>query len=128
MIRGTVTAQLEAVIEVSLRGPTGRILHVEAVVDTGFDGKLSLPAAVISQLGFPWVRRGEGILADGSECSLEIYEATVLWDGRALSVLVDQIDTGPMVGMALLEGYELKAEIRSGGKITIKRLPPRKRS
>jgi clan AA aspartic protease len=109
-------------------GQRGEYFIVEAVVDTGFDGKLSLPAAVLSQLGFPWVRRGEGILADGRECSLEIYEATVLWDGRALSVLVDQIDTDPMVGMALLEGYELKVEIRSGGRVLIKRLPPRKRS
>jgi len=29
----------------------------------------------------------------------------------------------PLVGMALLEGYELNAQVRAGGKVAIKRLP-----
>jgi len=127
MIRGIVTAQREASIQVSLRGPTGRVLDVEAVVDTGFDGYLSLPPAVIAQLRLPWVRSGEATLADGSDCLLEVYKGTVLWDGRTLSIPVDEVDADPLVGMALLEGYELKAEIRTGGKVTIKRLPRRRR-
>jgi clan AA aspartic protease len=128
MLRGTVTAEREAIIGVSVRGPTGRVLDIEAVVDTGFDGFLCLPPAAIAQLRLRWIERGEGMLADGSECLVEVYEATVLWDGHALSLFVDEVDADPLVGMALLEGYELKAEVRSGGKVTIKRLPRRRRA
>lgn len=127
MIRGIVTAEHEGIIQVSLRGPTGRMLHVEAVVDTGFDGYLCLPPTIVAQLRLPWDRTGEAILADGSESEVEIYNGTVLWDGRILSVPVDEVDAEPLVGMALLEGYELKMEIRTGGKVTIKRLPRRRR-
>jgi clan AA aspartic protease len=128
MIRGFVTADREAIIEVVVRGPTGRVLDCEAALDTGFDGYLCLPPSAIAQLCLPWVERHEATLADGSTCSVDVYEGTILWDGKALSVLIDEIDADPLVGMALLEGYELKAEVRSGGKVTIKRLPRRRRS
>lgn len=128
MIKGIATAEYEAIIHVSLRGPTARVLHVEAAVDTGFNGFLCLPPAVIAQLRLRWDRSGEAILADGSESTFEIYDGTVLWDGRSLSVPADEVDSDPLVGMALLEGYELKAEVRSGGKVTIKRLPRRRRT
>ena len=38
-------------------------------------------------------------------------------------VLVDEADTDALVGMALLNGYELNMQVRSGGKVTVKRLP-----
>jgi clan AA aspartic protease len=122
-----VTAQREAIIQVSLRGPTGRVLDVEAVVDTGFDGYLCLSPSIVAQLRLRWDRSGEATLADGSDTLVEIYDGKVLWDGRTLYIPVDEVDADPLVGMALLEGCELKAEIRTGGKVTIKRLPRRKR-
>lgn len=123
-----MTAEREAIIQVSLRGPTGRVVHVKAVVDTGFSGHLSLPPAIIAQLRLRWDRSAEVILADGSESAVEVYEGTVLWDGGSLSIPVQEVDADPLVGMALLEGYELKAEVRSGGKVSIKRLPRRRRA
>jgi predicted aspartyl protease len=64
-----------------------------------------------------------GMLADGSECLFDVFEAKVVWDGKTRSILVDEADTDPLVGMTLLAGFELKMEVRSGGKVTIKRLP-----
>jgi len=37
MITGVVTADREAVIRLSVRGPTDQEHEVEAVIDTGFD-------------------------------------------------------------------------------------------
>jgi hypothetical protein len=34
-------------------------------------------------------------------------------------------DATPLVGMALLRGYEYKMQVRARGKVTIKRLPRR---
>ena len=43
MIEGAVNAARQAVVGLPLRGPSGRALEVEAVVDTGFDRFLTLP-------------------------------------------------------------------------------------
>jgi len=78
MITGIVTADREALIRLTVRGPTGQERRLEAVIDTGFDGWLTLPPTLIAQLGLPWRRRGRALLADGSESVFDIYEATVV--------------------------------------------------
>lgn len=123
MITGRVTANREMVIRLKVRGPTGRELRVDAVLDTGFDSWLTLPPSLITILKLPWRHRGRALLADGSQCDFDIYEATVVWDRRRRVIPVYEADTAPLLGMALLDGYELKAQVRTGGKVTIKRLP-----
>lgn len=125
MITGVVTAHHEAVIRLAVRGAAGQEQEIEAVVDTGFDGWLSLPPALIAQLEMQWRRRGRAQLADGSECVFDIYEGTVVWDGRPRRTPVDEASTAPLVGMALLHGYELNVQVRSGGSVTIRVLPSR---
>ena len=122
MIAGVVTADREAIIRLAVRGPTGLEQEVEAVVDTGFDGWLSLPPTLIAQLKLQWRRRGRAQLADGSECVFDIYEGTVVWDGGMRRIAVDEASTAPLVGMALLDGYELNIQVRNGGSVTIKAL------
>jgi clan AA aspartic protease len=65
-----------------VRGPAEQKLRIEAVIDTGFGGWLTLPPSRIAQLRLPWRRRGEAVLADGRETFFDIYEATVVWDRR----------------------------------------------
>ncbi len=50
MIEGAVNAAFQAVVVLSLRGPSGRTLEVEAVVETGFDRFLTLPPRVVTEL------------------------------------------------------------------------------
>ena len=64
MITGAVSADREAIIRLSIRDAQGQEQEFEAVVDTGFDGWLSLPSVVIAALGLPWRRRGRALLAD----------------------------------------------------------------
>jgi clan AA aspartic protease len=121
MIVGGVNSVREAVIALAVRGPEGQI-EVAAVVDTGFDGYISLSRAVISELGFRFHRRGRAVLADGSEIIFDVYEATVIWDGEPRRVEVDEADTDPLVGMGMLEGYELTVEVVTGGAVAIELL------
>jgi len=66
MIEGFVNANLEAVVTIPLLGPTGQTREVAAVVDTGFNGYLTLPPTLVADLGLSVVGDGEAIHADGS--------------------------------------------------------------
>ena len=122
MITGTVTSFHQATIRLTVRGPVGQEHEIDAVIDTGFDGSLSLPLAGITALGLPWRRRGRALLANGSETLFDVYEATVLWDGAPRRVSVDAAEIDPLVGMRLLDGYELTVQAVIGGQV-IKALP-----
>jgi len=115
----------EALIRLTIRGFRGRQQELVAVVDSGFTGWLTLPPAVISALQLRWRAFGQGTLADGSVSYFSVYQANLLWDGRVRRVFVDEFDATPLVGMALLRGYECKMQVRARGKVTIKRLPRR---
>ena len=123
MITGIVTVAREAVISLVVRGPKGQEQEIEVVIDTGFDGSLTLPPALIAALGLSWRRRGRALLADGNDSVFDIYEATVLWDGTVRRVSVDEVDVMPLVGMSLLYGYELTVQIVEGGRVRLKPLP-----
>jgi clan AA aspartic protease len=122
MISGVVTGNRQAVIQLTVRGSTGQEQEIEAIIDTGFDGYLSLPFSIIVQLGLVWRQRGRALLADGSESVFDIYEATVIWEGEPRRIPVDEAETAPLVGMSLLEGYELNIQARSGGNVFIRSL------
>jgi clan AA aspartic protease len=124
MIIGAVTGDRQATIHLLVRGPAGQEREIEAIIDTGFDGALSLPYLLIVQLGLPWRQRGRALLADGRESVFDIYEASVIWDVEARRIHVDEAETAPLVGMSLLEGYELGIEVRPGGKVMIRRFSP----
>jgi clan AA aspartic protease len=128
MISGVVTDDRRAVIQLTGRGPAGPQQEIEAIIDTGFDGWLSLPFSLGARLGLVWRRRGRALLADGSESVFDIYEATVDWDGEARRIPVDEAETVPLVGMSLLEGYEFTVQVQHGGNVTIRKLSqPRSR-
>jgi clan AA aspartic protease len=123
MITGGVNADREAIIRLEVRGPALQVEVVDAVIDTGFDGWLTLPLALISRLGLAWQRRGRALLADGTDSIFDIYDGTVIWDGQPRLIAVDEADTVPLVGMALLEGFELIVQVRSSGQVIIQALP-----
>lgn len=122
MIAGAVKAD-EARIRVTVRGRRGREQEVEAVIDTGYTGALTLPPALIALLGLRWQSTQRATLADGSTCVFQVYVGKVVWDGKARQILVDEADTDPLIGMRLLRGHELKMQVRYRGRVTIKRLP-----
>jgi predicted aspartyl protease len=87
MIRGTVNARLEAMIRLTVESAGGPGEEIEAVVDTGFNGSLTLPPTVIARLGLAWRSRGSAILANGNLDHFDVYAAIVIWDGAARHIL-----------------------------------------
>ena len=118
MLTGRIN-DLQARLTVEILNSSGQINPIEVLLDTGFDGQLSLPAFVIRQLnlGRGIFRFGE--LADGSLVQFMSYRATVLWDGQRRQVEVIESGNAPLLGMELLLGSRVTLDVRDGGPVTI---------
>lgn len=102
MITGTVNAYHEALIRVLVRDSHGQEHDIEAVVDTGFNGALTLPPQAIADLGLPFRNRSRVTLANGAQEERDVYAAVAIWDGAPRGILVEAAETEPLIGMALL--------------------------
>lgn len=120
MIEGAVNADYEPVITLPLLGPAGQRLEVEMVVDTGFNGFLTLPSSLVAELGLPHRGKGRAILANGSQDFFDVWGVTVVWDGQPRYVPADEADATPLVGMALMDDRSLYVEVRDGGRVAIR--------
>jgi clan AA aspartic protease len=121
-ITGTVVEGREALIPLTLLGPNGNRVRIEAVVDTGFTGHLVLPPAVAAGLNLPLRGSRDSFLADGSVVSLDAYRVGVEWEDRVRVVPGLAAEGGPLVGMSLLRGNELRIEAVDGGEVVIRAL------
>jgi clan AA aspartic protease len=123
MIFGNVNANREAIIQLVVIGENKKKQAIRAIIDTGYTGFLTLPSSVITNLGLTWYMQQEGILGDGSLCMFNVYEASVIWDGQIRSIEINESEADPLVGMGLLEGFELKIQGIASGLVTITALP-----
>ena len=123
MITGVVNADREATIRLVVTGPSGPQQEIEAILDTGFTGCLTLPPGLVAVLALPWLCRQPGILADGTVDFFDVYVATLDWDGQLRTVEVAVADTDPLVGMMLLDGHSLQIDVVLGGSVAITALP-----
>ena len=123
MMTGRVTALREATLRLAVIGSDQRQQAVDAVLDTGFNGFLTLPSHVVHTLRLPFVGHRRATLGDGSIAVLDLYLATVLWHEQEREVLVLQTDGGPLVGMALLYGSRVVLHIVDDGDVLIEPWP-----
>lgn len=122
MMMGNVNLRREAIIQFVVIGEDNQHQGIKAVIDTGYTGFLTLPSAIIMTLGLTWFMQEEGTLGDGSVCLFNVFEASVIWDGQVTPIEINESETDPLVGMGLLEGYELNIQGFAGGLVTIKAL------
>src|SRR5436853_2965142 len=119
MIRGHVSAARQVVIPLQLCGCERQTITVEAVVDTGFDGLLTLPPDLVARLELPFGMTRSYELGDGGRVALDIHRTAVLWDGQERDVEAIVPNGGALVGMAMLSGYRLFVDVIDGGDVLI---------
>lgn len=122
MMQGVVNSNCEATIRLVIGNENAQRRVIDAVIDTGYTGFLSLQSEIIVALILPWTGIDRGTLGDGSETTFEVYAATVIWDGEYQSIPVNAAETEPLLGMSLLYGYDLRIQTVEGGIVTIEAL------
>ncbi len=120
MIVGTVSSNYEAVVSVVVSAPNGQRMNVEGLIDTGFNGHMTLPTELISELGLQSMTQYEVRLGDGTSQRVDVYDALVeLGDGIRRNALVEPAEVQPLIGMALMRGYNLHIEVVEGGAVSL---------
>lgn len=120
MITGVVNADLEAVVRLRLRGPNGQQRDISAIVDTGFNGFLTLPPGLVRRLALPRIARARAMVAHGREEILDICRVAILWDGNPRLIEATSMRNAALIGMGLLQDHELLIQVEEGGKVFIK--------
>jgi clan AA aspartic protease len=123
MITGTVNGRFEMVIKLPVRDSVGQEHEIEAILDTGFTGSLTLPPSLIGSLNLPWRSRSSAILANSRVEQFDVHAATVIWDGVPRHILIQAMDNPPLLGMALLANYDLRARVIVGGSVQVEAVP-----
>ena len=122
MIRGRVNENQQALVAIDIIDSVGRSSSVEAILDTGFTGYLTMPTESIDQLGLLSVGQRTFELANGDLFEFEAYLAAVLWHGRPRDVLVLKSDSAPLLGMTLLWESRITIDALVDGEVTIEEL------
>ncbi len=82
---------------------------IDALVDTGFNGFLSVPEVIAKSIGLEFTQAIESsTIADGSSSPSLIYRGKVVYDGSRVDILIDvQPNCKILLGTALLEELQL---------------------
>ena len=89
-------------------GENGVPARVEAMVDSGFAGHLSLKPDLVDVLKLRRTRSEKAYLADGRSTICDMYRIQVHWQGHLRTVEVASLNGHPLIGMGLFQGSELR--------------------
>jgi clan AA aspartic protease len=122
MMQGIVDQNCEVTLRVVVGNSGSQRQVIDAVIDTGFTGFLTLPLSVLTSLNLRAYRREQGILGDGSTCIFDVYRCQINWDGEFQPIDVNASETTPLIGMSLLYGYRVQFDAIAGGMVSIQSL------
>ena len=80
---------------------------------------MTLPAATVEQMMLQKVGEARIYLADGIERDYGLYKVNVDWFGESRSIEGLCLGKFPLLGMALMEGLELRVRVEDGAEITL---------
>lgn len=118
MIQGRMNG-FQAEIGVTVRLQNRPDIEIEFVIDTGFEGALTLPPAAVAALGLPFFQEMDANLANDISVRTDVHVATIVIDGVEIDVLVLAMGRRPLLGTALLAGKELLAQFVDNGLVAI---------
>jgi clan AA aspartic protease len=121
VISGTVTDR-HAIVSLTFLLVNSSTFPIEFVIDTGFTDYLCLPLEAVTLIRLPFLYDLLVNLADNSEVTLAVHQATIFWDGIERDIRVFATGRRPLIGTALLNKQELVIQFTEGGLVTIDEL------
>ncbi|MBV9848174.1 MAG: hypothetical protein JO250_00660 [Armatimonadetes bacterium] len=95
---------------------------IEFILDTGFEGHLSLPGTVVDTLDATYLGDRPVAFADGAVRTRPFYQIMLEWQDELRPVEIIALDGKPLLGVELMEGSFLQAEMRDGGEVSLEPL------
>ena len=117
MILGIVRDHL-ARVPLTLPGATEDIT-IEFILDTGFDGDLTLPANLLRQLDAQPLFLSLRALGDGSLVECPVYQIEMKWNEEVRSVDILALEHNPLLGTMLLDGCHIEIDLTENGEVVI---------
>jgi clan AA aspartic protease len=86
----------------------------EALIDTGFDGDITIPLPTAIQLGLEFTDATEVELADGTVKDEMVFSGAIRWNGeeRAIRIMLTSSEEA-LLGRGLLQGKPLAMDFRA---------------
>ncbi len=115
-------SDLRALLPVTFRLAGQPDIAIACVVDTGFNGFLTLPYAAITALNLTFIEEISANLASDSDVKVDVYKATIIWKGMERDVRVLAMGKRPLLGTALLADCQLLTQFVEGGLVSVEDL------
>ena len=96
-----------------------RIVTVEFVLDTGFDGELSVPGHVLNDLDAAFTVARSVLLPDNVRRNIRHFQIDLDWNDDERPTEVIALEGRPLLGNLLLEGCEITIDMQDGGEVVI---------
>jgi clan AA aspartic protease len=119
MMYGLVDQNCEIKLRLVIGNGESERQTIDALLDTGFTGYLTLPIAILDRLNLAPYRRELGTLGDGSQCAFDVYRGFIIWDGTLQQIDINASESTPLVGMAMLYGDRVQFDEIEGGTAII---------
>ena len=113
-------------VPIKIHHDQGQPKLVEALLDSGFSGMVSLPAETVKELELKYVRTQEVTLADGTLQAVEVFAGSVCFAGKWRKTSVLSTGDEATVGMGLISGGNISFDAVPGGDILYTPLDIRK--
>jgi hypothetical protein len=84
---------------------------------------MNLSIAAVAALRLPWVYPDKTQLIDGRIIPIDIYSATVIWNGKPRLIEVQALGGYTLIGMRMLAGHDLAMRVTDGGPVSLDRVP-----
>ena len=123
MISGNVNLLRCPAVSVALTDSNGQDRTIEAHLDTGFTGELTLPIAAIERLGRTLTgRSGRYRMGSGATVAFNTYGCRIRWHDEIRHIDVPESEITPLVGVGLLWEHNPSIEFKHGDDVAITEL------
>jgi clan AA aspartic protease len=116
MIQGSVDQNLQAKVPVSILDKADKISTLDAVVDTGFSGHLSISVYELHKINLIFSHSQKFELGDGRIVRQKVFLGQIIFDNQKLAanVLVSK-SRDTLIGTALLTNKKLEIDYTNIG-------------